>query len=116
MECPTEACNKVAVLLQIGLGGEVGRVGNLAALLADGAEEIALPCLDDLRSRRLKQGYIVSLPAGESPCHHVELHRGIHHRIHMGHHAVLFHHILQCHLRHAALAPADNGLAPQVFP
>ena len=48
--------------------------------------------------------------------HHVELHRGVHHCIHMGNDAVLFHHILQRHLRDTAFSAADDGFPPQVFP
>ena len=64
----------------------------------------------------LKQRHIAPLPTGKGACHHVELHGGIHHRVHLRNDAVLLHHILQRHLRHAALAAADDRTAPQIVP
>ena len=111
-----ELLHHVGVVFQIALGGKIGGVGHVAALGAQGAEDIALPRLDHLGGAGLKEGHVVPVAAGEGPGHHVELHRGVHRGVHVGLHAVLPHHVLQCHLRHAAQTSADDGLALHVVP
>ena len=111
-----EALNHIRMLRHIALAGEICRVGDLAALFAHRAEDVALACQLHLGGGGLKEGHIVAHTAGEGTGHHIELHGGIHHGIHVGDHAVLRHHILQRHLRHTALAAANDGLAPQIFP
>ena len=102
--------------VHIAAGGKVGGVGYLAGFLADGAEDIPVSGALHLGGGRLKQCHIIPLPAGERPRHHVELHGGVHHRVLLRLHAVVPHDVLQRHLRHAALASADDGLALQVRP
>ena len=58
----------------------------------------------------------VAVAAGEGPGHHVELHRGVHHRVPLGLDAPLPQHIFQGHLRHAAGPAPDDGPAPDVLP
>ena len=111
-----KALNDLRMRRHITLAGEIGGVGDLPGLLADGAEDIPMSGALYLRGGGLKQRHIVPLSAGEGPGHHVELHRGVHHRVLLGYDAVLLEDVFQRHLRHAALAPADDGLAPQIVP
>ena len=111
-----EPLGGVGIIFQPAEIGKVGGVGNLAALLADGGEHIALAGGLHLSGSGLKEGHIVPLAAGEGPGHHVELHGGIYRYVHSGGQAVLPQDIFQGHLRHAALAAADDSLAPEILP
>ena len=111
-----EALDRLRIRLHIAAVGKIRGIRNLAAFLADGAQDIPLPRLLHLGGGGLKQGHIVPVAAGEGPGHHVELHRGVHHRVPLGLNAPLPQHIFQGHLRHAAGPAPDDGPAPDVLP
>ena len=111
-----KALDRLRVGVHIAAGSEIRGVRDLAALLADRAQNIPLSGLLHLRGGGLKQGHIVPVAAGKGPGHHVELHRGIHHGVPLGLHAVLPQHIFQRHLRHTAGPAADDGFAPDLIP
>ena len=111
-----EALHHVGMRGHITLAGEIGSIGDLAGGFADGTQDVAVTGPLHLGGGGLKQRHIVPLTTGEGTGHHVELHGGVHHRVHLRHHAVLLHDVLQRHLRHTALAAADDRGAPQVLP
>ena len=111
-----EALHDVRVVLHVRLRGKVGRIRDLAALLPDGRKDVPLARLRDLGGRRLKERDKVAVSTGEGTGHHVELHGRVHGRIRAGDDTVLPHDVFERHLRHAARAAADDGLAAQQLP
>ena len=106
----------VRMFLHVTLVGKKGRIGNLAAFLADGSQNVPLALLDHLSGRGLEQGHIIAGAAGEGTRHHIELNGGVHHGVLMGNDAVLPHDVFQRHLRDAALAAAEDGGTFEIFP
>ena len=111
-----EALHRAGVGRQVAAVGEIGGVGDLAALLTDGAEDVSLARLLHLCGGGLEQRHIIPTAAGEGTGHHVELHRGVHGHVLTGGQSVLAQDVLQRHLRHAPGPAADDGAAPQVLP
>lgn len=111
-----EALHHVRMRRHVALARKIRRVRNLAALRADGAENIALPGQLHLRGRRLKERDIVAAAAAEGPGHHVKLHGRVDHGVLLRHKAVLAQDVLERHLRHAAGTSADHGFAAQILP
>jgi len=111
-----EAFDEIRVFLDIAFLGEIGGVGNFAALLADGGHDIALAFGLQHGGGGLEQGDVIPGAAGEGARHQGELDAVVQGDVLIRIHAVFADDVFERHIGHAALAAGQNGLAPDLIP